>query len=130
MTNENTLQLSDSGKLYGIVGECDRLFKEGNIPDLKSVLGKNYAAIRVALLAAAEVRALIDEKEKHKRDLAEFKEHNPRYVKLLLCEQFYNAWCGYKAIGHWCGVPSHSEKHLFEIHEKIESLASTGISRF
>jgi|JI10StandDraft_1071094.scaffolds.fasta_scaffold867532_2 hypothetical protein len=123
MINEDTLlQLSDSGTLHSIVGKCDRLLKEGNIPELKSVLGGNYAAIRIALLAAAEARALIDEKEKHKKDLSEFKESNPRYIKLLLCERFYSAWCGYKAIGHWCGSPSHSEESLFEIHDKIECL--------
>ena len=105
-----------------IIEECDRLQQQGNLPDMKAKLGKNYKNIRWALETLTAASRFLEALKYKKHELAELDKHGARYKKLLLCESFYRTWRGTMAIGAPCGVPYAREKELFLIHKEIESM--------
>lgn len=114
-------------ELKNLIPVLDKLHKSGNLPGVGAKLLKNYELIRSIATQIPSFNAMNgwinrveDEVAGKKAALEEFEKQHPLYEYLQDCGRFYGAWCGTKAIGHWCGVPVGTEQDLFNMHRAMK----------
>lgn len=109
-----------------LICQLDKLRQSGNLPGVGRVLLENYDLFRSLVMELPDLGAVnewvsrTEEQVNRRLDKIErFERDKEYYLFLNSCAWFYGSWCGSRAIGHWCGVPSCTESDLLALHQEM-----------